>query len=179
MSIASWTSPPASAFTFPISRVIRSESSDLERSRICANRNRMLPRSGAGTRRQSSHAARAVATARSTSSALERGKVSITSPVDGFRDSKVAVAMCPIVARRHRPEPGSCGNQVRRCALRRVDLGERPGRTCATAVARLTTLAERSVFLAVAAVGAVATIEDHLDIRVVAVVLDHLLEELG
>ena len=53
----------------------------------------MLPRSGAGTRRQSSHAARAVATARSTSAAVERGNDSITSPVDGFSDSKVAVAM--------------------------------------------------------------------------------------
>ncbi len=53
----------------------------------------MLPRSGAGTRRQSSQAARAVATARSTSAAEERGKVSITSPVEGFRDSKVVVAM--------------------------------------------------------------------------------------
>src|SRR5947207_2763375 len=62
MSIASWTSPPASALTFPISRVIRSDSSGLERSRTCAKRKRMLPRSGAGTRRQSSQAARAVPT---------------------------------------------------------------------------------------------------------------------
>ena len=90
MSIASWTSPPASAFTFPISRVISSESSGLARSSSCAKRKRMLPRSGAGTSRQSSNAAFAAATARSTSAAPERGKVSITSPVEGLSDSKVS-----------------------------------------------------------------------------------------
>ena len=36
MSIASWTSPPASAFTFPISRVIRSARSSLLSARSCA-----------------------------------------------------------------------------------------------------------------------------------------------
>src|SRR5690242_18883484 len=128
MSIASWTSPPASALTFPISRVIRSESSGFERSRRCAKQNRMLPRSGAGTRRQHFHAARAVATARSTSSALERGHDPITSPVDGFRDSKVAVAMAAILART-------------------LNLGERPGGAPAAAVARLAPLAERAVLL--------------------------------
>ena len=93
MSIASWMSPPASAFTFPISRVIRSASDALSRFSSSAKRKSMLPRSGAGTSRQSSQAARAIATARSTSAAVDRVNVSISSPVDGFRDSKVAVAM--------------------------------------------------------------------------------------
>jgi hypothetical protein len=93
MSIASWMSPPASALTFPISRVISSESPALSRSSSCAKRNRMFPRCGAGTRRQSSHAARALATARSTSAASERGNESISSPVDGLNESNVAVAM--------------------------------------------------------------------------------------
>ena len=53
----------------------------------------MLPRSGAGVRRQSSQASRAVETARSTSAALERGKDSISSPVDGLYEVKVAVAL--------------------------------------------------------------------------------------
>ena len=48
---------------------------------------------GAGTSRQLSQASRAVSTARFTSAAVERGKDSITSPVEGFNDSKVAVAM--------------------------------------------------------------------------------------
>ena len=76
-----------------------SRGSSGRRARPC--RARAAPRSGRGccrarapgTSRQSSQAARAVATARSTSAAVERGKVSISSPVDGFRDSKVAVAM--------------------------------------------------------------------------------------
>ena len=48
----------------------------------------MLPRSGAGTRRQSSNAAFAAATARSTSAAAERGKLPSTSPVAGTIVSK-------------------------------------------------------------------------------------------
>ena len=69
MSIASWTSPPASARTFPISCVMRSVSSALWSTTSCAKRKRISPRFGAGTRRQSSYAAFAAATARSTSAA--------------------------------------------------------------------------------------------------------------
>ena len=49
-----------------------------------------MPRSGAGTRRHSSNAAFAAATARSTSSAVERGKVPSVSPVAGTFDSNVS-----------------------------------------------------------------------------------------
>ena len=95
MSIASWTSPPASAFTLPISRVIRSESSGLallEQLReaeqdVAALRRRheppVLPRRARGRDRALDVVG------------VERGKVSITSPVDGFRDSNVVVAMPP------------------------------------------------------------------------------------
>src|ERR671934_261747 len=57
MSIASCTSPPASAFTFPISCVIRSVSAAFSRSRMCAKRKRISPRFGAGTSRHRSRAA--------------------------------------------------------------------------------------------------------------------------
>src|SRR2546430_2052515 len=60
MSIASWTSPPASALTFPISCVIRSVRSSLCSSTSRAKRNRISPRFGAGTSRQSSNAAKDV-----------------------------------------------------------------------------------------------------------------------
>src|SRR6266550_3327176 len=51
MSTASWTSPPASAFTFPISRVIRSVSAGFSCSSRRASVKRISPRFGAGTRR--------------------------------------------------------------------------------------------------------------------------------
>jgi hypothetical protein len=51
----------------------------------------MFPRSGAGTRRQSSQAARAVATAAATSFAVDRGNDSMSSPVEGLSESNVAV----------------------------------------------------------------------------------------
>jgi hypothetical protein len=50
----------------------------------------MVPRSGAGTRRHSSKASFAAATARSTSSAPERGNVPSGSPVAGTIDSNVS-----------------------------------------------------------------------------------------
>src|SRR5579875_2757811 len=87
MSIASWTSPPASAFTLPISRVMRSVSCGLCSSSRRASRKRISPRLGAGTRRHSGNASRAAATARSTSSGPERGKTPIVSPVAGLLPS--------------------------------------------------------------------------------------------
>src|SRR5438045_1204781 len=164
MSIASWMSPPASAFTFPISRVIRSESPGFSRSRICAKRKRMLPRSGAGTRRHSSQAASAVRTARSTSSAVERGNCSITSPVDGFRDSKVAVAITAIVAR---------------LGLGQHGVREGPGHAWTAPITDFAPLPEGGIVLAGTPIGALAAIDDHRHIRVVLVVLDHLLVELA
>src|SRR6266508_2971933 len=90
MSIASWTSPPASALTFPISWVISSVSSRLCSLTSCAKRNRISPRLGAGTNRQSAKASFAAATARSTSSALDFGKRPIVSPSAGLTDSNVS-----------------------------------------------------------------------------------------
>src|SRR5436309_283662 len=89
MSIASWTSPPASALTLPISCVMRSVRSSFASSSRRAKRNRISPRLGAGTRRQSSNAVLAAATARSTSSAPDLGKTPSVSPVAGFTLSKV------------------------------------------------------------------------------------------
>src|SRR5437763_564032 len=57
MSIASWTSPRASAITFPISRVISCASSSLWSTTSWAKRKRISPRLGAGTSRHSSNAA--------------------------------------------------------------------------------------------------------------------------
>src|ERR671937_3091477 len=99
MSIASWTSPAASASTLPISRDISSARSSLCSVRSCAKRKRMLPRSGAGTRRQSRYASFAASTALSTSSADERGKVPRWSPVAGLVVSKVS----PEAASTHSP----------------------------------------------------------------------------
>ena len=99
MSIASCTSPPASAFTFPISCVMRSVSSSFWSATSCAKRKRISPRLGAGTRRHSSNASFAAATARSTSSAPERGKVPISSPSAGLVDSNVS----PEAASTHSP----------------------------------------------------------------------------
>src|SRR5919204_1956276 len=99
MSIASWTSPPASALTFPISRVIRSVRSSFAFSSRRAKRKRISPRFGAGTRRQSSKAVFAAATARSTSSAVDFGKTPSVSPVAGLTLSKVS----PLAASTHSP----------------------------------------------------------------------------
>src|SRR5919197_4546255 len=90
MSIASWTSPAASGSTLPISWAIRSARSSFCSVRSCAKRKRISPRRGAGTRRHSSYACFAASTARSTSSALERGKTPIVSPFAGLRLSKVS-----------------------------------------------------------------------------------------
>ena len=99
MSIASWTSPPASAFTFPISCVIRSVSADFSSSSSRASRKRISPRFGAGTSRHSTNASFAAATARSTSSAPELGKSPIVSPFAGLVLSKVS----PEAASTHSP----------------------------------------------------------------------------
>src|SRR3954453_11944626 len=167
MSIASWMSPPASALTFPISRVIRSESDGFSRSRSCAKRKRMFPRSGAGTSRHSSQASRAVRTARSTSSALQRGNCSSTSPVEGFSDSKVAVAI--------EGDRTPAGSRLRH----RVGLGEGPRDTRAAPVSDLPLLLDLARAPAAPAIGAFAAVDDHGHVRVVLVVLDHLVVELG
>src|SRR6266545_4554453 len=99
MSIASWTSPPASAFTFPISCAIRSVSSALWSTTSCAKRNKISPRFGAGTSRHSSNASFAAATARSTSSPDDFGKTPIVSPSAGLTDSNVS----PDAASTHSP----------------------------------------------------------------------------
>jgi hypothetical protein len=65
----------------------------------CAKRNRISPRLGAGTRRHSSKAALAAATARSTSSVSDFGKTPIVSPFAGLVDSKVS----PEAASTHSP----------------------------------------------------------------------------
>src|SRR3954447_13259561 len=161
MSIASWTSPPASAFTFPISRVIRSVSSSLWARRSSAKRKRMLPRSGAGTRRQSSNAALAAATARSTSAALERGKLPRTSPVAGAIESNVSAA-------------------IWRRLVGGVGLRERPRDAPAAPVTRDAPLGELRARQLVAAVRPVfAAVDDHRHVRVLAVVVDELVVELA
>ena len=99
MSIASWTSPPASAFTFPISCVIRSVRAAFSCSSRRARRKRISPRFGAGTSRQSANASLATATARSTSSAPERGNTPMVSPFAGLVLSKVS----PEAASTHSP----------------------------------------------------------------------------
>ena len=99
MSIASWTSPPASAETLPISWVIRSATSSLCSSTSRAKRNRISPRFGAGTRRQSSKAVFAASTARSTSSVPDFGKTPSVSPFAGL----VVVKVSPLAASTHSP----------------------------------------------------------------------------
>src|SRR5829696_6296511 len=173
MSIASWMSPPASALTFPISRVIRSASAGFSRSRSCAKRKSMFPRSGAGTRRQSSHAARAVATARSTSSAVERGNDSMSSPGEGLSESNVAVAiaLAAILAGRRATA------ELRRA--RRVGAGKRSGDASAPAVADHAAVCGLVVRGAAAPpIGALAPVDYHRHVRVVAVVRDHLVVQL-
>src|SRR5215203_2068643 len=171
MSIASWMSPPASALTFPISRVMRSASAGFSRSRSCAKRKSMFPRSGAGTRRQSSHAARAVATAPSTSSAVERGNDSMSSPVEGLSESNVAIAIAAILARAR----GTA--ELRR--VRRVGAGKRSGDASAPAVADHAAVCGLVVRGAAAPpIGALAPVDYHRHVRVVAVVRDHLVVQL-
>src|SRR5207237_869937 len=105
MSTASWTSPRASAITLPISRVISCATSSLWSISSWPKRKRISPRRGAGKRRHSSNAARAAATARSTSSAPERGKTPISSPVAGLRVSQGLL---------HQPPPDSASLEFRR-----------------------------------------------------------------
>jgi hypothetical protein len=99
MSIASCTSPLASGSTLPISRAISCARSSFCSLRRCAKRNRISPRFGAGTRRQSSYASFAAATARSTSSRDDFGKVPIVSPFAGLVLSNVS----PEAASTHSP----------------------------------------------------------------------------
>ena len=99
MSTASWTSPAASARTFPISRTICSVSSSLRSSNLRATRKSSSPRFGAGTRRQSTYAAFAASIARSMSSVPESGKIPSTSPFAGLVVSKVS----PPAASTHSP----------------------------------------------------------------------------
>ncbi len=78
---------------------MRSVSSSFASTRSCAKRNRISPRFGAGTSRQSSNASLAAATARSTSSAPDFGKTPISSPSAGLVDSNVS----PEAASTHSP----------------------------------------------------------------------------
>src|SRR5882724_10576302 len=181
MSIASWTSPPASAFTFPISRVISSVRAGFSRSRICAKRNRISPRFGAGTSRHSSNAAFAAATARSTSAASERGNVPSTSPVAGLTLPNVS----PDWASTQSPPIEFWKAFVPVVATERdylfawqVRVGEGARDPRPPSVARLALLEELRLRLPGAAVGALTAIDDHRHVRVVLVVLDHLVEEL-
>src|SRR5215210_495269 len=198
MSIASWTSPAASGITFPISRAISSATSSFRSASSCPKRNSISPRFGAGVRRQSSYAALAASTARSTSSALDLGKTPSVSPVAGLVVSKVspdeasshsppmkflkllvaAVAMAAILARR--PRPDWRGQRIvfafSRASRGWIGVRERPRRPCATPVADL---AFAAVLAALATVVALAAVDDHRHVRVVVVVLDHLVVELG
>src|SRR5437868_3566710 len=182
MSIASWTSPPASALTFPISRVISSVSAAFSRSRIRAKRNRISPRSGAGTSRHSSKAAFAAATARPTSAASERGNVPSTSPVAGLTLSNVSpdsasTQLPPIEFRKAFVPVVATGRAY--LFRRRVRIGERSGDPRPPSVARLALLHELRFRLPRAAIGALAAVDDDGHVRVVLVVLDHLVVELS
>ena len=122
MSIASWTSPPASARTFPISRVIRSVSSSLCSRRSSPSRKTISPRRGAGTRRHASNASFAAWTARSTSAAPERGNDASVSPVAGTIDSNVSP---PSAATHSPPMKLSSTSVVRRRAMPRSSVDRR------------------------------------------------------
>src|SRR6185436_4623672 len=177
MSIASWTSPPASAFTFPISCVIRSVSSDLCSAMSCAKRKRISPRCGAGTRRHSAKASFATATARSTSSGTDFGKTPSVSPSAGLIDSNVS----PETESTHSPPMKFLKvltpvTATQAMLVGSVGLRERAWNAGPAAVADL---AFASVGFALAPVRAVAAVDDHAHVRVVLVVVDHLLEELG
>src|SRR5580765_4852767 len=176
MSIASWTSPPASAFTFPISCVIRSVTSALCSATSCAKRKRMSPRSGAGTSRHSSKASFATATARSTSSGTDLGKTPSVSPSAGLTDSNVS----PDTESTHSPPmkflkvltPVTATQPM---LVGSVGLRERARNARPATVADL---ALASVRLSLTPVRALASVDDHAHVRIVLVVVDHLLEEL-
>src|SRR3954470_12496624 len=177
MSIASCTSPPASAFTFPISCVIRSVSSALWSVTSRAKRKRISPRFGAGTRRQSWNASFAAATARLTSSGPDFGKTPSVSPSAGLLDSKVS----PEAASTHSPPMKFLNVRVPVAATTamlvvRLGLRERPRDAGAPAVSDHTLAA---VGLALAPVGPLAAVDHHRHVRVVLVVVDHLVEQLG
>ena len=114
MSIASWTSPPASARTFPISCVIRSVSASFSLLEQRARSGRGSRRASApGRAASSANASFAAATARSTSSAPERGKTPIVSPSAGLVLSKVSPDAAsthspPIVVSKRRLRDGHC-----------------------------------------------------------------------
>src|SRR6266536_1233463 len=176
MSIASWTSPPASGFTFPISCVIRSVSSALCSARSCAKRNRISPRFGAGTRRHSSKACFATAAARSTSSGPDLGKTPSVSPSAGLTDSKVS----PEAASTHSPpmkflKVRAPVTVTPAMLVGGVGLGERPRNA---SPATVPDLALPAVGLLLAPVRALAAVEHDGHVRVVLVVVDHLVEEL-
>src|SRR5215207_7303672 len=166
MSIASWTSPAASGTTLPISRAISSATSSLRSASSWPKRKRNSPRFGAGVRRQSSKAAFAASTARSASSALERGKTPRVSPVAGLVVSKVS----PEAASIHSPPMKFLKVFVAAVAtaailVRRVGAGERARGPRPAAVANL-------------ALVTLAAVDDDGYVRVVLVVLDHLVVEL-
>src|SRR5262249_35885666 len=156
--IASWTSPPASALTFPISPLIRSVSAAFSAFRSSAKQRRTLARSGARTRRHSSKASRARATAWPTSSAVERGNRASTPPVAGRRAARVASDVGALLV-------GGCG-------------GGDPARVGAAPLARDALALELGRVLAGAPVRAAAPVDDHRHVRVVGVVRGELLEEL-
>src|SRR4051794_19865988 len=176
MSIASWTSPAASGMTLPISRAISSATSSLCSASSWPKRKRISPRFGAGVRRQSSKAAFAASTARSTSSALDFGKTPSTSPVAGLVVSKVS----PEAASTDSPPMKFLKVLVAVLAtagtlLRRVGVGERSRCARPPAVPDRALAAEDA---ALAPVFPFAPVEDDGHVRVVLVVLDHLVEEL-
>src|SRR5438067_9790857 len=142
----------------------------------------MLPRSGAGTSRHSSYAAFAAATARSTSAADDFGNVPSVSPSAGLTLSNIS----PEAASTHSPpmkfwKVFARVSAMRRryyCPLigRRLREGARNSR--ASPVPRLTPFLELAGRLPGPAILALAAVDDHGDVRVVLVVLDHLVVEL-
>src|SRR5829696_1096371 len=178
MSIASWTSPAASGTTLPISRAISSATSSLRSASSWPKRKRNSPRFGAGVRRQSSKAAFAASTARSASSALERGKTPRVSPVAGLVVSKVS----PEAASIHSPPMKFLKVFVAAVAtaailVRRVGAGERARGPRPAAIANLA-LATLVLVPSGAPVVTLAAVDDDGYVRVVLVVLDHLVVEL-
>src|SRR5688572_17083897 len=96
----SCTSPAVSFRTLPISRVIAREISSLRVARISPARRITSPRNGAGVRRQTSNPRFADSTARSRSSAFDRGQDPITSfGSAGLRFSKYS----PLAGATHSP----------------------------------------------------------------------------
>jgi hypothetical protein len=96
----SCTSPPVSATTLPISRVIASAMSAFLAVSRSPTRRSTSPRTGAGVRDQVRNPSRAERTAASTSSAPESGKQPIRSVVSaGLRFSKYR----PVLGATHLP----------------------------------------------------------------------------